>query len=120
MPHFFRLQPSTIPDAGVGVFATADILAGTVLSELFADDDVRWLTTEEFAALNLPGGLDHYFIPYQDGYSGPRDFNRLSVGWYLNHADAPNLGHIEWDYYALRDIAAGEELFIDYEQLWPG
>jgi hypothetical protein len=55
--HHFRLKPSTIPGAGVGVFATADIPAGAVLHELFADDDVRFVPWAEFAALDQPAAL---------------------------------------------------------------
>ncbi len=115
----FRLKPSAIPDAGVGVFATADIPRGAYLRELFADDEVRTLTWEEFAALDLPGELkEHFPVRYDDACYLPRDFNRLSIGWYLNHSPEPNLAHdARHDYYAVRDIAAGEELLIDYDQL---
>jgi hypothetical protein len=117
--HVFRLQPSTIPGAGVGVFATADVPAGTVLRELFADDDVRFLTRAELDALDAPAAFkDNFPVHYPDGCYLPLDFNRMSVGWFLNDSRDPNLGHdAEYVYHALRDIRAGEELFIDYDQL---
>jgi uncharacterized protein len=117
--YFFRLKPSTIPGAGVGVFATADIPVGTVLHELFADDDVRFVPWAVFAALDLPAGLkDNFPVRYDDGAYLPRDLNRMSVGWFLNDGRDPNLAHDPGHvYFALRDIRAGEELLIDYDQL---
>ncbi|HEX4608062.1 MAG TPA: SET domain-containing protein [Urbifossiella sp.] len=117
--HHFRLKPSAIPGAGVGVFATADIPAGTVLRELFADDDVRFLSWVDFAALEAPAELKENFpVRYDDGCYLPQDFNRMSVGWFLNDSRDPNLGHDpDYVYSALRDIRTGEELLIDYDQL---
>jgi hypothetical protein len=116
---FFRLQPSSIPGAGVGVFATADVPAGTPLPGLFAADDVRFLSPAEFAALDLPAAFkDHYPVHFPDGVYLPVDPNRMSAGWYLNHSPTPNLAHDpEYVYFTLRDVRAGEELLIDYDQI---
>ncbi len=115
---YFRLKPSTIPDAGVGVFATAPIASGAVLAELFADDDIQTLTPAAFRALELPQEFHSLTICDLRKYHMPKHWNQVSVGWYLNHSDKPNLvrddGYI---YRAARDIAAGEELFIDYNAL---
>src|ERR1041385_6884622 len=101
----FRLKPSTIPRAGVGVFATADIPRGAVLKGLFAQDDIRRLSWYEFAALDAPAELKETFATrYEDACFMPADFNRASVGWYLNDSDEPNLGRdADYDYHALRD-----------------
>jgi len=117
--HHFRLKPSGIAGAGVGVFATADIAAGTVLHELFADDDVRFVPWAEFAALPGPPEVrENFAVRYDDGAYLPRDLNRISVGWFLNDSRDPNLAHdADYVYFARRDIAAGEELLIDYDQL---
>jgi len=116
---YFRLKPSTIVGAGVGVFASTDIANGTFLEGLFGSDDVRRLTWEEFAALDVPTEVKENFVTrYETECFVPKDFNLMSVGWYLNDADEPNLAHnANYDYFALRDIAAGEELFIRYEDL---
>ena len=117
--HVFRLKPSTIPEAGVGVFATAEIPAGTVLHELFAADDVWFATWAEFAALDAPAEVkENFAVRYDDGAYLPRDLNRISVGWFLNDSRDPNLDHdADYVYFARRHIAAGEELLIDYDQL---
>ena len=117
--HYFRLRPSTIEGAGVGVFATTDIPRGTVLRELFAPDDVRRLTWTEFAALDVPSDVKENFVTrYETECFVPACFNRISVGWYLNDSEEPNLAHdANYDYYALRAIAAGEELLIRYDDL---
>ncbi|MFO0825122.1 MAG: SET domain-containing protein [Gemmataceae bacterium] len=119
MMLYFRLKPSTIPGAGVGVFATADIARGTVLTGLFASDDVQRLSWEEFAALEVPAEVkEHFATRYEVECFVPRHFNRMSVGWYLNDSDSPNLAHdADYNYFALRDIKAGEELFIRYDDL---
>lgn len=119
MRTHFRLKPSTIPGAGVGVFATADIPRGTVLHGLFAPDDVRRLTWAEFDALPVPNEVKQHFVTrYEAECFVPLCFNRMSVGWYLNDSGEPNLGHdASYEYFALRDIAAGEELLIRYDDL---
>ena len=115
----FRLRPSTISGAGVGVFAVTAISKGTNLMELFAPDDFRRLTWAEFAALDAPSEVKENFATrYETECFVPRDFNRISVGWYLNDSEEPNLAHDEsYNYFAVRDIAAGEELLIRYDDL---
>ena len=50
--------------------------------------------------------------------AGPADFNRLTVGWYLNEPPEghdPNVIALPGgDLAAARDIATGEELTVDY------
>ena len=41
----------------------------------------------------------------------------MSLGWYLNDAVKPNLEHKDYVYRARREIRAGEELTIDYDEL---
>jgi uncharacterized protein len=90
-----------------------------VLRELFAEDDVRRLTWAEFDALSVPDEVKQHFVTrYEAECFVPRCFNRMSVGWYLNDSEEPNLAHdANYVYFALRDIAAGEELLIRYDDL---
>ncbi len=116
---YFRLKPSTIVGAGVGVFATTAIPRGAALTGLFAEDDIRRLTWEEFATLDVPADVkDRFATRYDDECFVPSNFNRMSVGWYLNDSHDPNAGRdANYDYFALRDISAGEELLIRYDDL---
>jgi len=52
----------------------------------------------------------------EDGAWIPPDFNRLPAYYHINHSCEPNVGHHPDDHWvALRDIAAGDELFMDYQ-----
>jgi len=58
----------------------------------------------------------------------PTSFNRLTVAWYLKRARGGVRPNVKpdgfYDFYALRDIAPGEELIADFrqvnERLFPG
>jgi uncharacterized protein len=117
--HYFRLKPSTIPGAGIGVFATTPIPRGTILHGLFGEDDVQRFTWSEFQTLAIPDEIKQNFATrYETECFLPRNLNQMSVGWYLNDSTEPNLAHdAEYNYFALRQIAAGEELFIRYDDL---
>lgn len=61
------------------------------------------------------------FPVFKNGRCGcPTSFNRLTVAWYLNEpkkSERPNVGCTEcYDFFALRDIKAGEELTVDYSK----
>lgn len=111
------LKPS--PVAGIGVFAIINIPANT--RGIFSRDKSEWLpvTRAEVAALPAHSRAlvenfclyddEHYFIPEYG-------FKVVDLVIYLNHSDEPNLRSINdgEDFEAIRDIAVGEELFIDY------
>ena len=109
----FMLRASGID--GVGVFATHAIKKGAHLS-LFSPKE----------KLIVVGSTKHHRNAFYEKYciriaksrySAPADFRRMSIGWYLNHSSAPNVGHIEYEYFALRYIRTGEELTINYGEL---
>ena len=112
------LRPS--PVHGVGVFTTAAIMEGEHL-RLWQEDDWRFVPFER--ADDEPDVRelrDIYCVTGPDGYHCPQDFHRMSIGWYMNHADTPNVRYRDnYEYYAVRDIAAGEEIFCDYRTLTP-
>lgn len=115
----FRLKVSTIKGAGIGVFSVTHITKGEKLNTLFNDEMIKWVSAEEYDGLEIAHELkENFSIKFDDGYSMPADFNRICVGWYLNHSDNPNLNfNDEYEYYASRDIHPGEELFINYDHL---
>jgi hypothetical protein len=108
----FILKVSTIEGAGIGVFLLHDVDAGVWL-EVFP----RGYRSRRFKAHELPAPLRSYCTAKErDVYACPRQFNRMSIGWYLNHSNAPNA---HWDddlngYVSSRKLSAGEELLIDY------
>ena len=108
----FVLKPS---EHRIGVFAAHDIKNGTFL-RLFGDDrhpeESRMLSKE-----TVPAQFRHYCIDRGSQFACPDDFGAMHIGWYLNHSHAPNAAHRKYQYYAIRDIAAGEEILIDYNTL---
>jgi SET domain-containing protein len=108
------LEPS--PIHGVGVFSRKNIKKGAVLP-LFAKHDL--------AVRKHASPIErHYAVHYTAknrigskplGWHCPKDFHRMSVGWYTNHSKRPNVETRTWK--ALRDIKKGEEITIDYSFL---
>ncbi len=112
----FVLKPSGA--RGIGVFATHGIAQGSPL-RLFPDGATRVFSHDELQHdPRLKRFCQFYGVDIGPGCSVAPDFGRMSVGWFLNHSDSPNARRDEkWDYFASRDIAAGEEVTIDYRDL---
>ena len=108
-PIHLILKPSTIE--GVGVFTLTPIRKGARVP-LFCAGDSKTISRRQYA--RLPSAYARYHVPDADEkWWGPVDYHRMSVGWYLNHSRTPNLNVLD-NFTALRRIAAGEELTIDY------
>jgi SET domain len=114
----FVLRGSSIH--GVGVFTTERVPLGDVL-RLWPDDD--WREVSQAEADSDPQMLamrDTYCVQIEGGYRCPKNFLRMSVGWFTNHSFEPNVkpdfAH-DGDFVALRDIAPGEEIVCDYRDL---
>lgn len=109
----FILKPAQY---GVGVFTLHDIKAKTYL-RLFGDE----IKPDQGTPRNkedLPDTFRQYCLDRGDTLSCPKDFGRMEIGWYLNHSKTPNAHHDDdYNYYASRDIKAGEEVTIDYNLL---
>ena len=116
-PHddvYARIGLSSIH--GVGVIAIRDIPAGTLV---FRGESERIVWVSRARVRRLPKALrDLYedFAALSGAWLGvPPSLNRLSVGWYVNHADRPNLAAgDDGRFRALRRIPKGEELTADY------
>lgn len=109
----FVLRPS---DHGIGVFATHDIPKGSFL-RLFGDPGSPKIVSVPAQVVDIPSPFEMYCIHRVDGLIRPVDFGCMEVGWYLNHSNEPNAYHQDYDFYALRDIQTGEEIFINYHSL---
>lgn len=116
-PHddvYARIGPSRIH--GVGVLAIRDIPAGSLV---FRGESERVAWVSRAAVRRLPPALralyEDFGMVAGDQIGVPPTLNMLSVGWYVNHADAPNLEAGEdGRFRALRRIRRGEELTADY------
>ncbi len=106
----FILQPSQI--GGIGVFTTHDILKGTRIFS--GTHSPRTMNTKD-----IPNGFLKYCIFLNDKEClCPERFDRMEIGWYLNHSHDPNVSiTLEKRVIALCDIKAGEEILLDYNEL---
>lgn len=106
------LKPS--PLGGIGVFATHDIPAGTEVQLFSRDIPPRRAKLKE-----IPPEFRKFCVYINDeDVLCPHRFDLMEIGWYLNHSHSPNIIKIaESDAIAVRDILAGEEILLDYNQL---
>jgi len=116
-PHhgvFARIGPSRFH--GVGVIAIRDIPART---RVFRGENERAVWVSRSAVRRLPPAIralyEDFGMVSGDRIGVPPNLNMLSVGWYVNHSDEPNVvAGDDGRFRALRRIAAGEELTADY------
>lgn len=119
---FCVIKPS--PLGGVGVFATCDIHKNT---QLFTNPfKIRLLKSKD-----IPEEFIQYCARINDtDCLCPERFDRMEIGWYINHSFEPNIARKSVEYtakeihrekarpfYAVRDIRAGEEILVDYTYL---
>jgi len=117
MPHdgvYARIGPSRIH--GVGVVAIRDIPAGTLV---FRGESERVTWVSRAAVRRLPKAIralyEDFGMVSGDLIGVPPSLNSLSVGWYVNHSDGPNVeAGDDGRFRALRRIRKGEELTADY------
>lgn len=116
-PHdgvYARIGPSRIH--GVGVLAIRDIPAGTLV---FQGESERVAWRSRAAVRRMPKAIralyEDFGMVSGDRIGVPPSLNMLSVGWYVNHADHPNVeAGDDGRFRALRRIRKGEELTADY------
>lgn len=117
---FTRLRPSKLH--GVGVFAIGRIKKGS--SIFYGDDeDFVWIPRSKVAKLpkEIRRFYDDFCILKGDEYGCPRNFNLMTIAWYLNHSARPNVRcNDDFRFVALRDIRRGEELTVDYRTFSEG
>ena len=122
-PHegvYTRLGRSEIQ--GVGVIAIRRIKKGT---RLFWGDDEEMLWVDEKDLPKRPKEIrrlydDFAVIDRKRRYGCPRNFNCLTMSWYINeprNGESPNVraDPETYDFYAIKDIAVGEELTVRYD-----
>ena len=117
---FVMLKPSAV--AGVGVFAITNIVKGQ--RGIFSKDSSEWLPVSRDEVARLPAHsrflVENYCLFDEEQYFIPEyGFKMADLVVFLNHSDKPNVRSINEgeDFEAMRDIEAGEELFIDYGEI---
>lgn len=117
LPHknlYTRLRAST---KGVGVFAIREIPEGTKLFVGDLGQTVRVLISDvdklEDAELRR---MYYDFCPViKDSFVAPIYFNQMTMGWYLNHSNEPNVQiDDESQFVTRRFIRVGEEMTANY------
>lgn len=110
----FRLEPSQIPNGGVGVFALHDIEPDTWLALKPRGESIGVERKES----DIPKELLMYCIAKENNiWQCPKEFNHMHLVWYLNHSDHPNAEKREDGYYSTTTIKSGEEVVINYNVL---
>ncbi len=103
---------------GIGVIAIREIPKNTPLFE-FDNTEIVWVNSDQLA--DLPPKIK---LLYEDFcvlketsslYGCPKNFNQLTMAWYLNHSDNPNVVIDEvYNFHTKSYIQEGEELTVDY------
>jgi SET domain-containing protein len=101
---------------GVGVVAIRDIPAGALV---FRGESERVAWVSRAAVRRLPAEIrslyEDFGMVWGDRIGVPPSLNMLSVGWYVNHSDRPNVeAGDDARFRTLRRIRKGEELTADY------
>jgi SET domain-containing protein len=111
------LSNSTIE--GVGIFAAEPIKAGAVIWSLEPKFDV-FFSEEDIE--KLPPHMQDFIARYSYPHLLKRGVWVLELdnGRFMNHSDRPNTDFTEFERgYAIRDIAAGEEITCNYYEFDP-
>ncbi len=112
-----ELKPSRINSSGVGVFAIYGFKKGDkIFIPAFHGPGV-FLPWDEVKKLDkeVQRMITRFCIGDIKGVKVPLDFDQLPVTFFLNHSCDFNVGFSDKNYYvAVKDINAGDELYLDY------
>jgi len=120
-PHYkvyTRLMPSKID--GVGVFAIRNIPKNTNIfgRDCAENEENNFIDEKKIDKINpaLKKLYDDFCTVENNYYNCPKNFNLLTVSWYVNHSGKPNVVHGEdGNFISLREIKKGEELTVNYK-----
>ena len=108
------------PIHGIGVFALRDIPVGTApLRSMVSNKEIKFSRIE---LKKVPSSVRRHlsmFCLVEKGrvFAPEIGMNAVNISIYLNHSKQPNLKFDDKDVLrAIRDIARGEELTIDYDE----
>ena len=114
---YVMIKPSQLH--GIGVFAIRDIPKGT--SNIFSKGVGDWIKVSKEEVDALPQHskdlIENHCLFDEDFYFIPDyGFKLVDLVIYLNHSETPNVISLNdgEEFEAIRDIANGEELLVDY------
>jgi len=114
---YVMIKPS--PLHGIGVFAIRDIPKGT--KNIFSKGVGDWIKVSKEEVDALPQHskdlIENHCLFDEDFYFIPDyGFKLVDLVIYLNHSETPNVISLNdgEEFEAIRDIANGEELLVDY------
>jgi SET domain-containing protein len=114
---YVMLKPS--PVHGIGVFAIREIPKGC--RNIFSTYEAQWIKLPIAEVDQLPTHskdlVETYCLYDEENYYVPEyGFKIMDMVNYLNHSSSPNVQSVDDGefFIALRDIAAGEELLVNY------
>jgi SET domain-containing protein len=118
---YTRLKKSEVH--GIGVFAIREIKKGTYI--FLENCKVKTIKAKDIPFSELPAEIIQLykdFCPYNKKeftYTCPQNFNFMTISWFLNEdKENPNVGcDKQLEFYALKDIQVGEELFVNYDEV---
>ena len=120
---YVMIQPS--PIHGIGVFAIREIPKGT--QDIFSQGFGDWIEVSREEVEALPAHsralVENHCLFDEKSYFIPEyGFKMVDLVIYLNHSDTPNVISINDGerFEAIRDIAVGEELLVDYATIVEG
>lgn len=111
----FEVRPCARLPGEVGLYARTAIAAGERLID--PPYRLRLMSHQEFAGLDAEtrAWVLKWCLGWPDGYMVPENSDALTLGWFLNHSCAGNVGFNELgEVVALRAVPPGEELTYDY------
>ncbi|MDE3253320.1 MAG: SET domain-containing protein [Bacteroidota bacterium] len=113
------------PVHGIGVFAIRDIPKGC--RSIFSKPTGGWIRISMEEVASLPEHsrtfIETYYLYDEENYFIPdHGCKIMDMASYLNHSNTPNLVSVEEGNYfeTTREIACGEELFINYASVVEG
>ena len=116
--NWIKLKPSKIQ--GVGCFTETDISKGEEIG-IWDSGDCKFISCRKYSISSRmkKDFIQTFCVETEGGYWCPLNFERMSVGWYLNHSDKSNVESFDFGdtFFAKRKIKSGEELTIDYHLL---
>ena len=117
LTHQFKLKPSKINKAGVGVFSLTEIKKDTViLNNKYKNDiHISW-NSVSFLDNNVLNHIKSMCHTDKDGFYIDDLVSNLNCSYYVNHSEMPNAHYdpISDCFYAIRDIKVDEEITCYY------